>query len=332
MTQRSRRGLIALVAGSLLVLGAPASLATSFSTPAVTFSGDGVTANGVFYARSGKQINLVAHFANTAKCIQLGGSPGVSLNGVTSWTFAVTTPNGADGVQSPTVTIGENTNPNGNCTTKTASTTASYVLDNTGPAVTASLSPAANAAGWNNGNVTVSWTANDGTGVGGGTASAPTTFSTDTGGQTVVGSATDALGNTGPSSSVVVKRDTVKPTINGTRTPAANGSGWNNTDVTASFTCSDALSLIKSCPSATTVTGEGANQSVGGTATDNADNAQSTSVGGINIDKTAPTLTTSTKLPNGTPYVPGTWTNQKVTAVFACADSLSQVAVCTTES
>ncbi|MCP2241834.1 hypothetical protein LX86_000555 [Lentzea aerocolonigenes] len=321
-----------MVAGSLVLFSAPAALATSFSDPAFTFSGDGVTSNGVFYAKSGKQISLVVHTANTAKCVDVFGLPRqTSQTGATTWTFSLTTPNGADGVQSKAVTIGENSNAN-NCTQRTATTTASYVLDNTGPAATASLSPAANAAGWNNGNVTVSWTGNDGTGVGGGTTTAPTTVSADTGGQTVIGKATDALGNVGADSAVVVKRDTVKPSISGAKTPAANASGWNNTDVTVGFTCSDALSLIKSCPAATTVSGEGVNQSVGGTATDNADNAQSTTVSGINIDKTPPTITTSAKLPNGTPYVPGTWTNQKVTAVFACADALSQVAVCGTET
>ncbi|MGW4210878.1 OmpL47-type beta-barrel domain-containing protein [Lentzea sp. NPDC004789] len=316
----------------MLVLGAPAASATSFSDPAITFSGDGVTASGVFYARSGKQVSLVVHTANTAKCVDVANLPRqTSTNGATTWTFPLTTPNGADGVQAKAVTIGEGFNAN-NCTMKTASTTASYVLDNTGPAVTASLSPAPNAAGWNNANVTVSWVANDGTGVGGGTTSAPTTISGDTGGQTVTGHATDALGNAGPDSSVVVKRDTAKPSITGTRTPAANTNGWNNTDVTVGFTCSDALSLIKNCPSATTLTTEGANKSVGGTATDNADNTQSTTVGGINIDKTAPSVTATTKLPNGTPYVPGTWTNQKVTAVFACTDSLSQVAECASDA
>ncbi|WP_157984846.1 OmpL47-type beta-barrel domain-containing protein [Lentzea terrae] len=317
-----------------MVLGAPAALATSFSDPAVTFSGDGVTSNGVFHARSGKQISLVVHTANTAKCVEVAGLPRqTSTSGATTWTFPLTTPNGADGLQSRTVITGEGFNPNpnaNNCNTKTATTTASYVLDNTGPAVTASLSPAANAAGWNNGNVTVSWVANDGTGIGGGTTTAPTTISGDTGGQIVTGRATDALGNAGPESSVVVKRDTVQPSISGTRAPAANSHGWNNTDVTASFTCSDALSQIKSCTGATTVTGEGVNQSVTGTAVDNADNTQSTIVGGINIDKTAPTLTSSTKLADGTPYVPGTWTNQKVIASFDCVDTLSQVSNCMT--
>ncbi|MFN8489616.1 MAG: hypothetical protein U0350_18675 [Caldilineaceae bacterium] len=33
--------------------------------------------------------------------------------------------------------------------------------------------------------------------------------------------------------------DKTKPTISGSRTPAANSSGWNDSDVTVSFTCAD---------------------------------------------------------------------------------------------
>jgi len=36
--------------------------------------------------------------------------------------------------------------------------------------------------------------------------------------------------------------DLTPPTIAGTRAPLANAAGWNNTPVTVSFTCDDALS------------------------------------------------------------------------------------------
>ena len=63
------------------------------------------------------------------------------------------------------------------------------------------------------------------------------------------------------------------------------------------FTCFDETSGIKSCvadgsaPMADQITlsTEGAGQSASGTATDNADNTNSATVGDINIDKTAPT-------------------------------------------
>jgi large repetitive protein len=89
--------------------------------------------------------------------------------------------------------------------------------------------------------------------------------------------------------------------------PGANVNGWNNTDVTVTFACADPgpasggqASGIKSSRSPVTKSTEGADQSVAGTATDKADNSASTTVSGINIDKTAPTLSgTPTAGPNG---------------------------------
>ena len=83
--------------------------------------------------------------------------------------------------------------------------------------------------------------------------------------------------------------DKTKPTITGSRTPAANGFGWNNTDVTVHFDAKDTLSGIASVTADKTF-GEGTNQSLEGTAVDAAGNSASTTVGGINVDKTAPTL------------------------------------------
>jgi hypothetical protein len=87
--------------------------------------------------------------------------------------------------------------------------------------------------------------------------------------------------------------DTTAPTITGARAPAANGAGWNHTDVTVTFTCSDAGgSGVKSCgPTPQVVSTEGAGQSRTGTAADNAFNTASATVGGISIDKTAPLVT-----------------------------------------
>ena len=88
----------------------------------------------------------------------------------------------------------------------------------------------------------------------------------------------------------VTVQDTTDPTIVGSRTPAANANGWNNTDVTVSFECDDTGSGIASCSDPTTLSTDGAGQSVTGTATDNAGNTAGATVGGISIDKTAPTI------------------------------------------
>jgi len=83
--------------------------------------------------------------------------------------------------------------------------------------------------------------------------------------------------------------DTTKPTITATATPAANANGWNNTNVLVHFACADNVG-IASCTADTTLTAEGAAQTVTGTATDLAGNTATATVT-INIDKTAPTFT-----------------------------------------
>src|SRR5262245_51827698 len=56
------------------------------------------------------------------------------------------------------------------------------------------------------------------------------------------------------------------PTIRATATPGPNANGWNNTNVTVTFTCADAVSGIASCPPPVVVSAEGANQIVFGNA------------------------------------------------------------------
>jgi streptogramin lyase len=92
-----------------------------------------------------------------------------------------------------------------------------------------------------------------------------------------------------PSNTAVVVYDKTGPTVTYTLTPAANSSGWNHTNVTVNFTCSDALSGVNSCPSPVIVSGGGVNQQVVRTATDNIGNTSSITAT-INIDKTSPTI------------------------------------------
>ena len=87
----------------------------------------------------------------------------------------------------------------------------------------------------------------------------------------------------------IVGIDNDLPVIMASVNPAPNSAGWNNSNVTVSFTCTDATSGIQSCPAPQSVTAEGANQVISGTATDNAGNSASTSVP-INLDKTPPVV------------------------------------------
>ncbi len=61
--------------------------------------------------------------------------------------------------------------------------------------------------------------------------------------------------------------------------------------MTVSFTANDALSGVASVTDPVTVSTEGTNKSVTGTATDKAGNSASATVSGINIDEKAPTIT-----------------------------------------
>jgi len=74
--------------------------------------------------------------------------------------------------------------------------------------------------------------------------------------------------------------DLTAPTISGSRLPAANPNGWNNTPVVVSFQCSDVLSGLAagSPPPPTTLSSEGANQSVSGTCADQVGNSASATV------------------------------------------------------
>ena len=119
----------------------------------------------------------------------------------------------------------------------------------------------------------------------------------------------------------VVSLDTTAPAISGQRTPAANGYGWNNTDVVVSFTCSDNAggSGVDTVTAPVTLSGNGAGQSVNGTCTDKAGNSASTTVGGVNIDKVAPTVTYGGNA--------GTYTvDQQVVITCTPGDGLSGIA------
>jgi PKD domain len=194
-------------------------------------------------------------------------------------------------------------------------------VDQTAPVITASVAPAANTAGWNNSAVTVHFTCTDATsGIAAGACPADQTVSTQ-GVSTVSGSVDDRAGNTA-TTSVTVRVDTIAPGITGAQTPAANGAGWNNTEVTVSFTCTDSGSGIAAngCTAPVGVS-EGANQSVTGTATDLAGNSATASVTGINVDETAPTLTgTPTTSPNA-----NGWYSGPVTIHWTCSDALSGI-------
>jgi hypothetical protein len=128
----------------------------------------------------------------------------------------------------------------------------------------------------------------------------PTTTGTLThglGSQTVTCDYTDGGGlaaDTASATYTIV--DTGDPTITGAVTPSGpdGNNGWYKSNPTVTFTCADAGgSGIKDCvvdgrTTAVTTLGEGADQSVSGTATDWGNNTATATVSGIDVDLTNP--------------------------------------------
>ncbi|MDD5287804.1 MAG: hypothetical protein PHY28_01660 [Dehalococcoidales bacterium] len=197
-------------------------------------------------------------------------------------------------------------------------TTTTFNIDKTPPTITATRTPAPNASGWNNTDVTVHFTATDAT-AGVDTVSDDVVVTAEGTGQSASGTATDKAGNTTTLTVNDINIDKTPPTITGTRTPDPNAAGWNNSDVTVHFTAADALSGVASVTPDTTVSAQGANQSVNGTVTDKAGNSASTTVTNINIDKTPPTVTISS--PQNRNYV----TSETLVLNFGANDALSGI-------
>jgi hypothetical protein len=179
-------------------------------------------------------------------------------------------------------------------------------VDTTAPQSTIALNPGAPNGnnGWYTTPVTVQIIAadnTDGTGVASITYtidnSAPVTIAAATasftinteGTHTVSYYATDNSQNKETTRTSTMKIDFTVPTITATKTPSANAQGWNNGDVTVTFTVSDDVSGVVSVPANQVISTDGTGQYVIGTVVDVAGNAATLTVGDINIDKTAPT-------------------------------------------
>ncbi|MBV9039956.1 MAG: IPT/TIG domain-containing protein, partial [Acidimicrobiia bacterium] len=169
-----------------------------------------------------------------------------------------------------------------------------------------------------------------------------TSFTINTDGVTTISYyATDVAGNVESTHTAVVELDSTAPAITASATIPSGGGTTAYTsgtltdqDVTVSFSCTDggsglggapisaSTSASHNAPAGTnplsvTVTSAGSNQSVAGTCTDQAGNSATTTFSGIDISRTAPTITASATS-GGNPYTAGTWTNEPVTVTFAC--------------
>src|SRR5439155_8836139 len=165
--------------------------------------------------------------------------------------------------------------------------------------------PSANAAGWNNSDVSMSFTTADNlSGVISSSVSSPLSFTaegTNLKGTVVV---TDAAGNMATFTSPAVNLDKTAPTVLfGTPSPTANAAGWNKTDVIISFTTADNLSGVASTSASSPLsfTTEGQNLKGTVTVTDAADTAATFTTPTVNLDTTAPTVQSRTPTPAAYP-------------------------------
>jgi hypothetical protein len=188
------------------------------------------------------------------------------------------------------------------------SATATYTaqIDKDAPLVTASAAPPANANGWNNTDVVVSYSCSDDGGSGVDTGASDLADDALTASGTASGTCVDNAGNSA-SDSYIAQIDKVAPTAFAHVSPGPNGAGWNNSDVTVSFMGDDGSgSGIDTCDPDEVLGSEGAGQSASGTCTDLAGNESApASAIGINIDKTAPGVAWSGSIQDGDSFVFG---------------------------
>ena len=169
----------------------------------------------------------------------------------------------------------------------TAQLPVSLKIDKTPPLISASAAPPANAAGWNNTDVAITYLCSDSlSGIA--VCPPPATVSSEGAAESFSAQAVDQAGNVA-SISTTLNIDKTPPIVTATIAPPANGAGWNNTDVTVTYSCSDGLSGVASCPATGVISSEGQNQSVPGQARDVAGNIGTAAVT-VSIDKTAPTI------------------------------------------
>jgi RHS repeat-associated protein len=161
------------------------------------------------------------------------------------------------------------------------------VHDNVPPTITTSIDPPANAAGWHRTAARVEFTCADASS-GIATCQPPIEVALEGAAQAIHGAATDLAGNTA-TATVSLNVDTTAPSAIPSRAPAPNAAGWNNSDVTVTFACADALSGVAICPGANVVATEGALQRIAATATDVAGNS-SAAADIVSLDKSAPVV------------------------------------------
>jgi len=189
-------------------------------------------------------------------------------------------------------------------------------IDLTPPIITLTRTPTPNAAGWNNTDVTRSWSVADpisGFDADSDTGCDTVTLTAETAGTTVTCTAANGAGLFS-SVSATFKIDKTAPIATATASPAPNAAGWNSTNVTVTFSGADGLSGIAGCTAPALLSAEGVGQSASGICTDNAGNVSATATAsGIKIDKTLPVTSNTIATPNPVEINNGTTITSTIT-------------------
>lgn len=171
-------------------------------------------------------------------------------------------------------------------------------IDGTDPVMRIlSRTPAPNADGWNNGDVTLEWSCDDDlSGPAEPSVSRKVTGEGD--GMSVTGTCSDVAGNGVSAKEGGIRIDRTQPLISAAATTADGkpytAGTWTSQDVTVAFSCKDRLSGVASVSPPKTLSANGNDQQrAEGTCEDRAGNGATVSFTAIQIDDTPPTLTCS---------------------------------------
>src|ERR671937_259455 len=143
----------------LLPMGASTSYASSVTSAAFSGGSGTVSVGGTLYAKNAAALTLTVNTSSDTECVDITGAftgHQQSSTAKSTWIFSFTGTTG-DGVRTVTAMATPKFNGQGVCTGAAGTGTASFILDNTGPTVSGALTPAPNAAGWNNSNVAIIW-------------------------------------------------------------------------------------------------------------------------------------------------------------------------------
>ena len=183
-----------------------------------------------------------------------------------------------------------------------------FKIDATAPEVIGAATTEPNANGWYNSEVEISYSAvDDLSGLEGLMVADPgvsieftKTVSTEGADLSDTGEATDKAGNVGSYTVGGLNIDTSAPTVTGAVASQPNANGWYNGDVQINYSAVDNISGLDSPEAAdpgvsiqftNTISVEGAGLSDTGQATDKAGNTGSSTISGLRIDKTPPSVT-----------------------------------------